>query len=49
MITEKDFDMKSDKVKTRLGMRSVGGGLFTLGLYLWSPVWLRGSWARITV
>jgi hypothetical protein len=49
MITEDNFDMKSEKVVTRLGMRSVGGGMFILGLYLWSPAWLRGTWMRITV
>ena len=42
----KDVDLESEhsKIMKAVGMRATGGGCLTLGLFLFSPAWLRQFW-----
>jgi hypothetical protein len=47
LMTEADLDMKPAKIMKTVGIRSLGTGVFTLGVYLWSPYWMRESWYTV--
>lgn len=45
LLTE-SVDDQVDKLMKKICWRGFGGGVFTLGLYLWSPIWIRALWIR---
>jgi hypothetical protein len=44
LLNDDDGEKKGDKFVRSVCRKTVGGGVLTLGLYLFSPNWIRQIW-----